>query len=463
MTNWETTNPSYRAMIGEPASVMPAWPSEAPSPAPIIPAQDPQPLDALYSAQPVLAFLFDMARDAVEDVAILRSHRIPEAHESWQNPGRAEQRLLNQIDAAVNCGPDALFRLVELSAELETPDPDWMYAVVLVLGSIGHEWVPGQILKLLRASGERDGEELEAVVEALCLIPHPEAGSMLTPLLSDPLPRLRRAAVQALAYRALLSPDAALRLISDPDADVAAAASESFLTVDASRAIPLVRARLDNGDERIVRASLRVLFKANAPEARQRAISLCAAQPDFAEACLIVGLSGIKADLSILQRLLAESPSLPVARACGCFGDVRLVPSLIGLLADPKLQPGAAEALERLTGAGLRTAEPGPPRQITEPDAWARWWEINQPRFSPERRYRVGEPYGPTALLKELEQGGNRAERLRAYLELGRLAGGALPRFHPLDFIPKQRESLGAIAQWVGSNRGLDTGRWSMR
>jgi HEAT repeat protein len=462
MTGKSLPNLPYRVMLGEPALVTPAWPPVLSPEKPIpLPSRPPNPLDAIYGGQPKASFLYDIAHDAVEDIAILRSHRVPEPHESWRDPDRAEQRLLNQIDAAVNCGSEAVERLLKETGELGTPDPDWVYAIVLVVGALRGEDAPRRVLKLLRDSANRDPQELEAVVEALCLVPHPDIERMLIALIADASPTMRRAAVQVVSYKGGLPDDVALRLLSDPAPEVTAAALEGINISKAPSALKSVRGILNHGNEGIARAAMRVLFRAGVPGGRERALSFCSDQPEFGEACLLVGLSGVQSDFSILERLLIQRPSPMIVRAAGYFGDLRLVPRLIELLKEDNTKPQAAKALERITGAGLKSQEPGPPQQIEEPDPWTKWWDACHGRFSADRRHRLGRPYGPSALVDELDNSGDRTERLRAYLEICRLAGLNAPRFHPLDFIPKQAESMQTLRQWAGANPGLDGGRWS--
>jgi hypothetical protein len=180
-------------------------------------------------------------------------------------------------------------------------------------------------------------------------------------------------------------------------------------------------------------------------------------------ACLIVGLCGVQSDATLLERMLVQKPSPMGVRAVSYFGDVNLVPPLIQLLGEEKLKSAAAEALERITAAGLKSdVEPGPPVQIVDPAVWSSWWSGNRERFTPDRRFRLGRPYGPSAVIEELDRDGNRIERLRAYLELCRFAGPDTPRFHPLDFIPRQEESIKALRQWVEAHPNLDRGQWAV-
>ncbi len=457
---------SYRAMVGEPLLVVPAWPRRQSQLQPV-PAYRPpaaQTVEGIHSPQSELDFLWDMARDAVEDIATLRSHRAPEPHETWRDPDRAEQRLLNQIDAAVNCGPDAAARLFETAEQLETPDPDWMYAVGLVMGCLNDEEALRRVLILLRISAKRDPEERQAIVEALYLSPNPDIGRVLVPLLSDASPSLREAAVQVLAYRRQLPADLALRSLRDSAPEVVAAAAEAFLSMDAAPALPSMRALLSHSDDRVVRSSLRVLFKSGAPEGRLRALSLCAGQPEYADACLILGLSGVQADFEVLERLVRKAPSPMAARAAGCFGDIRIIPRLIELLGEDTLKAPAAEALYRITGARLAQEQSGLGSVFaTDPAVWTSWWDANRSRLSTDLRYRLGRPHGPSALLAELENNGDAAERLRAYLELGRFIGPAPPPFHPFDFIARQDDSLKNLRRWVETNSNLDKGKWWAR
>jgi uncharacterized protein (TIGR02270 family) len=150
---------------------------------------------------------------------------------------------------------------------------------------------------------------------------------------------------------------------------------------------------------------------------------------------LPLGLAGGRGLLGPLTELCAKNPAAAIVPV-GILGDPHSTPLLLSYLEQEKLAPSAALALECLTGAGLcetvfvpdevnddELFEPereqlkqGKPldradgrpfgsnvtRLSQSPETWTKWWQANQDRFTPGRRYRSGGPISPTRIIETL-------------------------------------------------------------
>jgi hypothetical protein len=200
---------------------------------------------------------------------------------------------------------------------------------------------------------------------------------------------------------------------------------------------------------------------------------------------------------------MRAAPSPGLVAAVGWAGAPEAVPALIELLdhKDPAVQLAAAQALDRITGAGLLEevevepeviavadveepdvgeAKPQPlaravsdPRDlpsegandtITRPtlraDLWQAWWAERLPEIRPGARYRRGRPYAPVVSLWELDAWALPvSERRLLQRELVVRTGHAV-RFDPHDLVAVQEE---ALRQWepLAQRAGAAPGGWS--
>lgn len=152
----------------------------------------------------------------------------------------------------------------------------------------------------------------------------------------------------------------------------------------------------------------------------------------------VLGLIGGREDAHRLLRQLAVRPvHAETLIALGLLGDLAAVRPLIALLGDDALGPVAADALEWITGAGLRETvlegDDGKPlaegaylgarigtgggqvhksrldgivveRGCRDPEAWLEWLDKAAPRFNAGRRYRFGEAWTPQVLVDSLAE-----------------------------------------------------------
>jgi HEAT repeat protein len=427
---------------------------------------------------PLGDYLWDVANDAIEDIATLRHHRIPDAGASWRSVARSEERLLSQLDAVLSCGEEVVRRAERSARSPEIPDPDRLFAVILILGCWETRDSVAMAVDLLRIATTGTADELSAAVDALCLAPHPGCAEALLALLADSSATVRAAAVRILAYREGLPGDDLLALFRDDDPGVleqAALAAGDFRDPKVTRAL---EGCLFHPEESVVRAALRSAIRNRSRAGLEAARTYCRdGRAGFADAALFLGLAGASSDVTQIRSCLAmlEPPASGV-RGAGFLGDPNLVPDLIGCLERLKddQRREAAHALERITAAGLQVTEEvpvhdpedlqylegTPPMEeqktiVQDPVIWRAWWSANQTRFDPGLRYRRGQRYSPDVLLDELDRGEcSPAERGLIHDELAAIAGaarGEIPRFRALDFIPRQEAGCGAWRQLLAA------------
>ena len=160
-----------------------------------------------------------------------------------------------------------------------------------------------------------------------------------------------------------------------------------------------------------------------------------------------------------LEEGRARGQSDVLLEALGWFGDLSCVEFLVEQLrtGEPTAKAVAAEALHRLTGAGLTEAHPareypedaqpllprpGAPSEpgplLLEADPWAAWWARYRRNADARKRYRHGHLWTPSDDVWQLETPSARTgARDLAHLELVARTGGAVP-FDRRDFVVRQ-------------------------
>jgi hypothetical protein len=230
--------------------------------------------------------------------------------------------------------------------------------------------------------------------------------------------------------------------------------------------VPALVKLLGHDDPRVAEAATLSLLCLRSPAAADHCRKLCrGALGPGSSAPFFLALAGQLGDLNLILRGgLRALPGREQIEAAGILGNVQAVPVLLQVLTAPEepLRVAAGQALEMLTGAGLRetavvveqtdllggeVAEERTEveRVATSPEAWLAWWGRHGSRFDPRRRWRRGKPFDPGQCVAELADGRSRfQDRQRAYWELEILSGQDVP-FEPDWFVPRQD---GAIEQW---------------
>jgi HEAT repeat protein len=232
-----------------------------------------------------------------------------------------------------------------------------------------------------------------------------------------------------------------------------------------------LRRLLTSEDTAIRETALLALFLINPVRSEENCRQLCRAGEALGGlASLLLATRGNLSDYPILLRRGQPFELDRVGlEAIGVVGNVHAVPLLLqALLSEREEVPVAAsEALELITGAGLRetilfeeTLEAFDfklgPREIerisTSFVAWTDWWARHRPRFDPRQRWRRGQVFDLTQCVAELEGNYRFHERRRAYWELRAGSERAMP-FEPDWFVPRQRQAIAAWAARIQNRR----------
>jgi hypothetical protein len=187
-----------------------------------------------------------------------------------------------------------------------------------------------------------------------------------------------------------------------------------------------------------------------------------------------LALAGSPEDTASIVEVAAATPSPALLRALGRHGDLRSVDVLIASLsADEPIVEAAAEALDRITGAGLREkaevawstgAEPGSAKRIVErpsrdPVLWSQWFGRSLRRLDPGAKLRQGKPFIATTLVDELASPATPAQRRDdAEAEIS-IVAGVTSRFRTDDWVARQQERLVDLRARVTS-RSIPSGTW---
>jgi HEAT repeat protein len=310
----------------------------------------------LYPSTKRKTFLLDLAWDCVETIATLRSHRIPEPQEAWQDVSRSEKRLLSQIDAILSCGREIVLSISEMAFDPDLSDPDRVYAILMVIGCVDEEIWIRKAVDILQRAALNSPEERLAAIEAMCLIPHPRVREFLAPLLDHHESNVRAAALEILAYRGQLGDKDVMRAINDSSPQVLTQVAANLDRLETSGVGEAHERLLTHSDEQVVRSAFYLGVWQSSPRAKHRMYELCMAERgSFAEAIVFLALLGDERDLAIIRSLIVGGTNRLALRAAGYFGHPDLIPLLTDVLrnAEEEIANETAVALNRITGANL--------------------------------------------------------------------------------------------------------------
>jgi hypothetical protein len=182
--------------------------------------------------------------------------------------------------------------------------------------------------------------------------------------------------------------------------------------------------------------------------------------PPLSKIPFLLSLCGQYWDRELIQQSAPvptrASPELP--GPLGILGYPDAVDYLLAALRteDDGLKVAAADALDLITGAGLREEvllpDPDEPdlqvevtRVCTSPQRWSNWWSVHGADFKLGSRYRLGKPFELKICVQELSDPQTPFDRRqRAFWELQVHSGHDIP-YEPDWFVVRQRR---AIQQW---------------
>lgn len=432
-------------------------------------------------------------RECIDEVGMLGLQRAPLPGDAWRDVMPLEVRMVRAIDAAIAFGADAACEAAEaLAHDAPVADPMRMFAVTAIGGCIEGRDTLGPAERVLTRYGMGDPAIARAFVDAMKVVPHPDAARLLRSWLDGP----RRAlAVDVMAHRGWLTEAEMGRVLEE-----GSPAERAWVLPAMARAryAGLGRALTEAlADDAPVVVDAALHAKTIAAHADTTAAAEAAQRGPLGDRALLwMALSGGRPEAqSIVGRLAQPSPD--VVRAAGWAGALEAVGPLIGLLADDALAPVAAEALERLLGAGLTqttTVSPdalvepylfdpdpdpkperpplddgrdpfpeGTPEDVEVPStdaaAWRAHWQAHRSAIDLAARHRLGQPYSTSVSLHALDQrrlGPDDRRCLQA--ELCFRTGRIVP-WSPEDFVTAQHRSLHAWAEVLARDPGTP-GAW---
>jgi len=458
-------------------------PRPAPPPIPIVYAYDPG-----VEEREALRML---ARDAIEDIANLSNLRKPIPTETWLDQGPFEQRLLDNLDYFASLGETAI-RLVHVyHHEAKIPDPMRAFAVAFTMGCIEGRDTIGAAISALKQSAP---EEWPGFVEALVLAPHPAIDDALAEVLAHPNVGLVGVALDVLGARGTF-PEGVLEWVgerNDPSLTIKLASGLACSLSDDVAQPALAKMLERTRDDDLWITAARSSLARGFPSVRDRlreAIGDSSSPKRAAAAAELLAITGVSDDLDRLVDAAKRFPAPRVLRALGRFGHVQLVPVLIELLAiGDEIAEGAAEALDRITAAGLReiveeawdvgipedlrseaarVGAPIPKRKmnkvIVDPKEWQTWAQHSLASLDARLKHRAGRPFRPSHVIDELEAKETPpARRDDAAFELSCMMGVRL-RFSTRDWVVRQQQHLVALRERCLALEGPEGAWWYVR
>jgi len=412
--------------------------------------------------------LRQLARDCLEDIANLRNLRKPNALESWLDQEPFEQRLLDNLDAFAALGSAALPMVALYHAEADSADPERAFATALTLGSIAGSDTIGAALMALEQSAP---ETFPGWVEGFALAPNPAIDLAMADLCATEGPELIALALDVLHARGASTPVILMPLVGRPEPPIALRVARALATLLSQREAldQLEYICATTTDDEVFNMAVESLLRLGYSPAIDLLRRTADAQPSSKRgqrALELLALVGHKSDLERLLSAARTAPTVALVRALGRFGHVESLDALIGLLSheNADIVTAAAEALERITGAGLREtveepweielppeaagagALPIPPRKVervvTDPAQWSAWVSDEGRHLDPQLKTRAGLPFTPSQIVDELEARATPPDRREeAALELALVTRISSP-FSPHDWVARQKTQL---------------------
>jgi hypothetical protein len=393
-----------------------------------------------------------IARDCLEDLAILSTLRQPIPTETWLDQAPFEQRLLANLDAFVSLGESALDEVALFHAEAAAPDAARAFAVAFTLGCIEGTDTVDVAIAILRESAV---EEHRGFATGFVLAPSPAIDSQLAELLGSPRAELAGLAVDVLRARGALPFRAAADLIARGDVTLTTRVARAF-----GRAGPqkqaveaLVELASRTAPDALFFEATESLLRRGHGAARdllREALADATSSPVRAGgAAMLLAMSGRATDVDLLIATARRVRTPDTTRALGFFGSVAAVPALSELLSakEEGVAAAAAASLARITG-----------QAFDDGAAWDAWWAKTGARLDARVKLLRGAPFTPLAIADELASKAA-SPNLRHELALAlTLATGETSRFSPGDWVARQKEHL---AEWRARLPRVDAGAWS--
>jgi HEAT repeat protein len=414
-----------------------------------------------------------------------RSAHLRDPEVNWPSLRDLEERLEAHLDALVVGGALAL-------ETCRTPpsDPGEMHAALCVFC---RQDLPADAIAALNAVDPADETAVSAASRALRNESPATWREHLLRLLQRDQPPLTPIVARVAGFRRYPAEELLVRALgANPDAGRADLAW-ALGRIGSARCVPTLWSLMAGDDERTCEAAALALLRLGDERVLARVM---AAAPVHAWARRILGMAGGARSVPLLlQALAGTGAGEDTVLALGLLGDLSAVAPLLQLLDDETLGPSAAVALNTITGAGLyantfvadafdpdelfddereaferdgtlptRGGEPygnwerGPLRDRV---GWQAWLTENKHRFSRDHRWRMGEAYGPSALVACLKcESTPHSIRSAAYEELVARYGLDVP-FEVELRVRQQMQFLAKIEHWsIAQANRFEPGRW---
>jgi 3-oxoacyl-[acyl-carrier-protein] synthase-1 len=385
----------------------------------------------------------------------------------WIRVQEPEQRILNHIDAALAGGVTSAWTVI---SGINSDDEGSCFAGALMLATLPNE---RNFAQLDAVVAESEATNLAGIEAGLKQAP----ASQILQATTNAWLEHQRPAVQAMAasisgYRGGGDPGKLMDLLHVSDPRVIAAASLALGRMRYGYAL-LTLERLFSHEAIIVReAAILAALLLGSRTAEDHCRRLCEQrQTGTARPAFFLALCGRLNDVTLFvpsgTRAIADPQNI---EAAGILGNVQAVPFLLRMLTgEEAVKMAAAEALDLITGAGLREkvvvtekidllggefaeTKREVERVCTRPRMWEGWWYDHRARLTPSQRWRRGRPFDVGQCLAELNDPRSRFhERQRAGWELAIQARPNI-RFEPDWFVAQQQNALQEWANWWSAN-----------
>lgn len=406
---------------------------------------------------------------------------------SWLDVADLEQRLDTHLHGLDTGGKLARNAAIEL---LASADQDLLLGAVYALATLGRD--DAGLPALIEAFEKADDALLWCFVEGCKQGKHPGLNSHLLPLLAHARAPVRLAVADVFGYRRQGDAKRIWPLLNDVDPGVRQAAAVACARYGNRGALAAVE-QLAYSTGLLPEQYVLPLLCLGSSRALQDCRSDCTKAASTSPVKLLaLGLAGSEQDLALLFSK-KHSPDLApiVLKAIGIHGHGQAIPRLLDALnsADDAIKRPAAEALDLITGAGLRETvevaeveeevapnealgapaaekkstdeQPMPTlrtieRLCADPARWSQWWQQHQKEFQSGVRFRHGKPFNLGVCIDALAHPHTSCEtRQLTSLELVIRSGQAIG-FEPDWFIEAQGNAIHAWQNWWGTAMNSD-------
>jgi hypothetical protein len=421
------------------------------------------------------------ARECLADIGTLANLRTPLPEAPWTNAERFERRMLANLDAVLALAAEphhlpAAFNVFEevqrYARDAPTVDPGRELCRALVFAVTRSEHALRAVVLTLK---QAHPDTFDAYREALCLARHPATANVMRELLLvDPDPRRAALALDVLAFLREARFADVVPLSAHPVLPVRSSALRALGAVPerAAAAELLVDALTDEEEPaaavQIVESLLR-LGRMDGLVWLRHAIDsgVLEKTPEHRLAHLrLLALAGGRDDAGRFLHVLEVTPRDAIL--AGLFGHPMVVAPLLDMLRSANavrrtigpwahpLEIAAAQALERITGAGLRDEA----REVSDYDfanqpaifveTWMAWWEPRAAELGGKGKLRGGAGWAPRAAVEELAA--PNAAEIRADLALEAALTERDRGFEPTDWVARQRAVLAESLEGMGAS-----------